>query len=63
MLAAELATPLVMVLAELVQNAMEHAFAPGAAGRVVVRAERSAGWLQVQVVRRRRGAAPRVHPG
>jgi len=48
-LPAELATPLVMVLAELVQNALEHAFAPGAHGSVVVRAQRSAGWLDVLV--------------
>ncbi|MGZ4555593.1 MAG: sensor histidine kinase [Mycobacteriaceae bacterium] len=48
-LSAELAMPLVMVLAELVQNALEHAFVPGASGSVVVRAERSAGWLDVVV--------------
>jgi len=48
-LGAELATPLVMVLAELVQNALEHAFAPGAVGSVVVRAQRSAAWLDVLV--------------
>ncbi|HEV7906603.1 MAG TPA: histidine kinase N-terminal domain-containing protein, partial [Pseudonocardiaceae bacterium] len=39
---AELATPLVMVLTELVQNAYEHAYAPGERGEVVVHAERSA---------------------
>jgi two-component system, sensor histidine kinase PdtaS len=48
-LAAELATPLVMVLTELVQNAMEHAFEPGQEGEVVLRAERSAGFLEVIV--------------
>lgn len=48
-LAAELATPLVMVLTELVQNALEHAFEPGSRGEVVLRAERSAGSLQVTV--------------
>jgi len=48
-LAAELATPLVMVLTELVQNALEHAFVPGEAGSVVLRAERSARALQVVV--------------
>jgi two-component sensor histidine kinase len=48
-LAAELATPLVMVLTELVQNALEHAFEPGSNGEVVLRAERSAGSLQVIV--------------
>ena len=48
--AAELATPLVMVLTELVQNAVEHAY-PGEAtsGEVVVTAERSARWLDVTV--------------
>ena len=39
---AELATPLVMVLTELVQNAFEHAFPEGQGGEVVVQAERSA---------------------
>ncbi|HEY6422854.1 MAG TPA: histidine kinase N-terminal domain-containing protein [Pseudonocardiaceae bacterium] len=47
-LAAELATPLVMVLTELVQNALEHAFEP-TGGEVVLRAERSAGSLEVTV--------------
>ncbi|MDQ3786016.1 MAG: PAS domain-containing sensor histidine kinase, partial [Actinomycetota bacterium] len=42
--AAEVATPLVMVLTELVQNAVEHAYPPGASGEVVVSAERSARW-------------------
>ncbi len=48
-LPAELATPLVMVLAELIQNALEHAFEVGTRGSVVVRARRSAGWLDVLV--------------
>jgi two-component sensor histidine kinase len=48
-LAAELAMPLVMVLTELVQNALEHAFEPGSSGEVVLRAERSAGALKVIV--------------
>ncbi|HXT43498.1 MAG TPA: histidine kinase N-terminal domain-containing protein [Pseudonocardiaceae bacterium] len=48
-LAAELATPLVMVLTELVQNALEHAFEPGRCGEVVLSAERSAGSLEVTV--------------
>ncbi|MGH3719541.1 MAG: sensor histidine kinase [Pseudonocardiaceae bacterium] len=48
-LAAELATPLVMVLTELVQNALEHAFEPDLGGEVVLRAERSAGSLVVIV--------------
>ncbi|MHA6801073.1 histidine kinase N-terminal domain-containing protein [Bounagaea algeriensis] len=47
--AAELATPLVMVLTELVQNALEHAFSDGQGGEVTVRAERSARWLDVVI--------------
>jgi two-component sensor histidine kinase len=57
-LAAEFATPLVMVLTELVQNAMEHAFEPGQDGEVVVRAERSAGSLEVAVSDDGRGLPP-----
>ena len=48
-LAAELATPLVMVLTELVQNALEHGFPPGGTGSVVIRAHRSARALDVVV--------------
>lgn len=44
---AERATPLVMVLTELVQNAIEHAFDPGRDGTVTIRSERSARWLDV----------------
>ena len=47
--AAELATPLVMVLTELVQNAVEHAYPAGVSGEVIVSAERSARWLDVIV--------------
>ncbi|WP_305092161.1 sensor histidine kinase [Prescottella sp. R16] len=47
--AAERATPLVMVLTELVQNSIEHAFDPGEEGVVFLRAERSARWLDVVV--------------
>ncbi|MGH3906628.1 MAG: sensor histidine kinase [Pseudonocardiaceae bacterium] len=54
-LAAELATPLVMVLTELVQNALEHAFEPGCHGEVVLRAERSARSLEVAVADDGRG--------
>lgn len=47
---AELATPLVMVLTELVQNALEHAFPQErGGGEVVVQAERSARWLDVVI--------------
>jgi two-component system, sensor histidine kinase PdtaS len=49
-LASELATPLVMVLTELVQNAVEHAYPDGRGGEVSVSAERSARWLEVMVV-------------
>jgi len=44
---AERATPLVMVLTELVQNAIEHAFDSGENGTVTIRSERSARWLDV----------------
>src|SRR5579875_769623 len=44
------ATALIMVITELVQNAIEHAFEPEAAqGSVTIRAERSARWLDVVV--------------
>ncbi|MDH6677678.1 two-component sensor histidine kinase/PAS domain-containing protein [Rhodococcus sp. LBL1] len=46
---AERATPLVMVLTELVQNAIEHAFEPGEPGTVYLRADRSARWLDVVI--------------
>lgn len=46
---AERATPMVMVMTELVQNAIEHAFDPGLPGRVTIRAERSARWLYIVV--------------
>ncbi|WP_026453315.1 sensor histidine kinase [Saccharomonospora iraqiensis] len=47
--AAEIATPLVMVVAELVQNAVDHAFAGGRTGRVELVVERSARWLDILV--------------
>ncbi|WIY05931.1 histidine kinase N-terminal domain-containing protein [Amycolatopsis mongoliensis] len=46
---AEIATPLVMVLAELVQNAIEHAFPAGRSGKVELIVERSARWLDVVI--------------
>ncbi|AOS65415.1 sensor histidine kinase [Actinoalloteichus hymeniacidonis] len=55
---AELATPLVMVLTELVQNAMEHAFSSEVRGLVVVSAQRSAKWLDVVVADDGRGLPP-----
>ena len=48
-LPAALATPLVLVLTELVHNALAHAFDPGTTGEVCVIAERSAGRLDVVV--------------
>jgi two-component sensor histidine kinase len=48
-LPAALATPLVLVLTELVHNALAHAFGPGRAGEVVVSARRRAGTLEVVV--------------
>jgi two-component sensor histidine kinase len=47
---ADRATALTMVITELVQNAIEHAFDPAATQRcVTIRAERSARWLDVVV--------------
>ncbi|MEU3273389.1 histidine kinase N-terminal domain-containing protein [Saccharomonospora sp. NPDC006951] len=46
---AEIATPLVMVVAELVQNAVGHAFAGARQGKVELVVERSARWLDVMV--------------
>jgi two-component sensor histidine kinase len=48
-LPADVATPLVMVLTELMQNAVEHAFAGRATGTVTVRASRYGKWLDVVV--------------
>jgi two-component sensor histidine kinase len=46
---AEIATPLVMVLAELVQNAVGHAFPDGRPGKVELVVERSARWLDIVI--------------
>ena len=48
-LPAEVATPLVMVLNELLQNAVEHAFEPGSDGEVVVTVHRFRKQLHVTV--------------
>jgi two-component sensor histidine kinase len=48
-LGAELATPLVMVLNELLLNAAEHAFAPGSSGSVIVSVKREHRQLEVIV--------------
>jgi len=57
-LPAALATPLVLVLTELVHNALAHAFDSGPAGEVVVSACRSAGVLDVVVADDGRGLPP-----
>jgi two-component sensor histidine kinase len=57
-LPAALATPLVLVLTELVHNALAHAFEPGRAGEVVVSAHRTAGVLDVVVGDDGRGMPP-----
>ncbi len=54
-LPAEIATPLVMVLNELLINAMEHAFEKGDKGEVVVRIQRSRKELTVVVADTGRG--------
>ncbi|MDQ4125791.1 MAG: ATP-binding protein, partial [Actinomycetota bacterium] len=48
-LGADLATPLAVVLAELLQNAVEHAFPEGADGTVTVELARSDGELKMVV--------------
>jgi two-component sensor histidine kinase len=48
-LAAEVATALVLVITELVQNALEHAFPEGAQGAVTVAASRSRGQLVLSI--------------
>ncbi|MHC1559401.1 sensor histidine kinase [Actinomycetospora sp. C-140] len=48
-LPAVMATPLVMVLTELVANALEHGFAERASGSVVIAAKRTAAVLEVEV--------------
>ena len=57
-LSAALATPLVLVLTELVHNALAHAFDPGMTGEVVVTARRSAGTLDVVVADDGNGLPP-----
>jgi len=57
-LAAEFTTPLVLVLAELVENALEHAFAAGSPGEVVLRVQRSVRWVDVVVADDGEGLPP-----
>jgi two-component sensor histidine kinase len=54
-LAAQIATPLVTVVTELAQNAVEHAYGPGEAGEVVVGAHRWRGRLHVRITDDGRG--------
>ena len=55
MLPAEVATPLVMVLNELLLNAVEHGFARGSDGEVVISAHRFRRQLHVSVADNGRG--------
>ena len=55
---AKTATPLALALAELVHNALEHAFAPGDDGTVEVMLERDVGMLHVAVRDDGRGLTP-----
>jgi two-component sensor histidine kinase len=48
-LASEVATPLAMVLTEVLQNSVEHGYAPGDRGRITVDARRIVGRLHVTV--------------
>ena len=54
-LAAEVATPLSMVLTELVQNAVEHAYPDGSSGRIEVGVDRGEHELVVEVLDDGRG--------
>ena len=54
-LPAEVATPLVLVVVELLQNAVEHAFAPLEHGTATVSASRRPGMLRVEVADDGRG--------
>jgi len=57
-LPAEVATPLAMVLTELVQNAVEHGFPDGRDGAVEVRVDRTPERLRVEVVDDGQGLPP-----
>jgi two-component sensor histidine kinase len=58
-LTAEVATPLAMVLSELVQNAVEHAYGENRSGEVQVRVTRAdSGALRVEVIDSGRGLPP-----
>ena len=55
---ADVATPLVMVLTEVVQNAIEHAFPGTSAGTVTIVAHRGGRWLDIVVTDDGRGLPP-----
>ena len=57
-LPAEVATPLIMVLTELVQNALQHAYPAGVSGRIVISAKRSAKYLDVLISDDGKGLPP-----
>lgn len=57
-LPAEVATPLALVLSELVQNAVEHAFGEGRGGQIVITLERNPASLQLYVTDDGIGVAP-----
>ena len=61
-LPAALATPLVLVLTELVHNALAHAFEPGRTGEVVVSRRAVGGPAGRRGGRRRHGHAGRLRP-
>jgi two-component sensor histidine kinase len=60
---SDVATPLAMVLTEVLQNAMEHAFGEGPAGTVEVHAVNAGGLLRVTVVDDGVGLPPGFDPG
>ncbi|MCU1678123.1 MAG: ATPase [Frankiales bacterium] len=60
-LSAEVATPLALVITELVQNAVEHAFR-GSSGRVTIAAKRTEGQLHVVVADDGAGLPPGFLP-
>jgi two-component sensor histidine kinase len=49
-ISADRATPLVLVLTELLQNAFEHAYPPPRRGEVLLHVERSAKWLDINIL-------------
>ncbi len=59
---AEVATPLAMALTELLQNAVEHGFGAEGSGAIVLRVERTATRLRVEVVDDGRGVSADFDP-